>query len=72
MRIIKIDSEAKLDILNADKLGIIEGVSKKVDLKTAAALLNTVLKYEAFFKTNANYQYLTLCMVQEFWEEIHG
>lgn len=70
--IIKIDSGAKLDILNADKRGIIEDVSKKVDLKTAAALLKTALKYEAYFKTNANYQYLTLCMVQEVWEEIHG
>ncbi|MEG1880472.1 MAG: DNA polymerase III subunit delta' C-terminal domain-containing protein, partial [Oscillospiraceae bacterium] len=59
------------EIINIDKKSELKHFSNKISENAAFAFCAITTKYERVIKTNANYPITMLCMVMEYWEEIH-
>ena len=59
-------------IVNKDKTGPLRRLAAAVPERSAACMLEIVLKYERVYKTNANFRMTMFCMACELREEIHG
>ncbi len=61
-----------IPLINGDKEKELERFSHKLPRESALRLNEITVRYQKMIEQNVNYSAAVLCMVTEYWEEIHG
>ncbi len=67
----KLCGDAKA-VMNGDKIPLLQKFCSRVSRPAISRFGEITVKYGSMIKRNANYPIAILCMVTEYWEEIHG
>lgn len=63
---------ATSEIVNIDREKELKALCGKITRQSALRLSEITVEYQGYIEQNANYPIAILCMVTEYWEEIHG
>ncbi len=61
-----------IPVINGDKEEALERFCNKLPRESALRLNEITIQYQKMIEQNVNYSAAVLCMVTEYWEEIHG